>query len=119
MDFFRQFDKGLVDYWKSNNLTEKDFFCRNCGKVLIDTQVVSDVRYNRKRKDFNGRFSIMSVSRKKYIESPFSRWAVKGRILSGKIFFRHLCWDCFFKKLPDIEDIPRRARKGKWYKSVL
>ena len=32
--------------------------------------------------------------RTKYTESAQNRWLVKGRILSNKIYFRHLCWDC-------------------------
>lgn len=40
---------------------------------------------------------------------------MKGKNLFGKTFFRHLCWDCFFKELRNTVDIDRKARKGKWY----
>lgn len=37
--------------------------------------------------------------KKTYIESPQNRWCVKGRTLSGKTYFRHLCWNCLKKEI--------------------
>ena len=111
-------DKSLIEYWKSQNLSESDFYCRECGNILIDLNEAKNIRYKPGFAERRNRFVYID-SKKRYVESAFSRWSILGRDLSGKIFFRHLCWDCFFKHLPEIEDIPRRARKGKWYAAVL
>lgn len=111
-------DKSLIEYWKSWNLSESDFYCRKCGNILIDLNEAKNIQYKPGLAERRNRFVYID-SKKRYVESAFSRWSIIGRDLSGKIFFRHLCWDCFFKHLPEIEDIPRRARKGKWYAAVL
>lgn len=115
---FAVVDKSLAEFWKSQSLSESDFYCRNCGNLLIDLNEAKNVRYKPKPAEYRNRFVCID-SGKWYVESPFSRWSIVGRRLSGKIFFRHLCWDCFFRRLPEVEDIPRRARKGKWYAAVL
>lgn len=118
---FNIVNSTLVEYWKSKNLTEKDFFCRDCGRLIIDLNEASNIKYNKKSK--RASFKFLNINNKNnfkyYVESEYSRWCIKGRDLSGKTFFRHLCWDCFFRHLPEIEDIPRRARKSKWYKAIL
>lgn len=57
--------------------------------------------------------------RLKVAPNETNRWLVLGRTLSGKTFFRHLCWDCFFDKLfAEYKDIKQKARKGKWYAKI-
>ena len=109
---------NLVEYWKQNGLTEKDFYCRECGKLLIDMDELPLLKFSLKPKFLRDRFIDVRTGQR-FTESANSRWCLKGREMSGKVFFRHLCWDCFFKHLPEVEDIPRRARKGKWYAAVL
>ena len=109
---------NLVEYWKQNGLTEKDFYCRECGKLLIDMDELPLLKFSLKPKSLRDRFIDVRTGQR-FTESANSRWCLKGREMSGKVFFRHLCWDCFFKHLPEVEDIPRRARKGKWYAAVL
>jgi len=36
----------------------------------------------------------------------------------NKIFFRHICWDCFYAKLGAVVDIRQKARKSKWYSRI-
>ena len=110
--------KNLIEYWKDHNLTAEDFNCRCCGKFMLDLTDIEDVGYNKtiKAKQL---LLYKSKKNKQYVESEMNRWLVWGRQLSGKTYFRHICWDCFFKQLPDIEDIPRRARKSTWYKDIL
>jgi hypothetical protein len=111
------FDRRLVEYWKSHNLKDSDFFCRECGKFMLDLDNISNVGYNPNAKQrlklYDG-----DCTYKPYAESDTNRWLVKGRTLSGKTYFRHLCWDCFFKHLGEVEDIPKRARKSSWYRDV-
>lgn len=109
----------IKDYWKDNNRSENFNYCRECGKPVIDTEGLKDIGYFPKN---TGNRNLMVLDDKNqfvpYIESQENRWAVRGRTLSGKTYFRRVCWDCFFKKLPEIEDIPRRARKSSWYMDI-
>ena len=85
---------------------------------MIDFSTVNNLQFRNK-----GEITSRSVTKYKktvpYVESEHNRWLVTGRTLSGKTYFRKICWECFFKKLPEIEDIPRRARKSSWYKDIL
>lgn len=101
----------LVEYWKSHNLSIKDFYCRECGKFMLDLENLKDASYLPTAKKLQQKF-------RGYVESEQNRWLVKGRYLSGKVYFRHICWDCFFKHLPEIENISKRALKSSWYKDV-
>ena len=84
---------------------------------MLDLNQIYDLGH-----DING-FYYNTASRigKRYgfSENEHNRWLVKGRTLSGKTFFRHLCWDCFFKELRNTVDINRKARKGKWYAKLV
>lgn len=113
----KNIDKSLIEYWKSFNLSENDFHCRECGKLMIDFRDLLNVGYN---KNMVGKQLILykRIKTKQYVESEQNRWLIRGRTLSGKTYFRHLCWDCFFKHLGEIEDIPKRARKSSWYKDI-
>ena len=108
----------IKEYWKQHGLTEKDFYCRECGKLMLDAENAEIVDYNPNRSE---RFIFVDKSLpgfRPYVESDSNIWLVKGRNLSGKVFFRHLCWDCLFKHLGEVEDIPRRARKSSWYRDL-
>ncbi len=84
---------------------------------MIDIEDLDGVGYNPDR--IGKQCMIYKGDRRtQYVESDKNRWCIRGRTLSGKTYFRHLCWDCFFKHLKEIEDIPRRARKSSWYKDV-
>lgn len=116
-----KFNKEIIEYWKHFGLTEKDFHCRECGKLMLDFSTINNLQF--KPNLNNGEITSKSVVKYKttypYVESEHNRWLVTGRTLSGKTFFRHLCWECFFKHLSEIEDIPKRARKSSWYKDIL
>ena len=115
---FEQNSYPIVEYWKHFNLTPHDFYCRECGKLMIDEEDLKDVRYNPTRKDQRARLCYTYDCDRYYVESEQNRWLTRGRELSGKMYFRHLCWDCFFKHLSEVEDINKRARKSSWYKDV-
>lgn len=44
-------------------------------------------------------FSHTIPVKKEYVESEENLWLVKGRTLSGKTYFRHLCWKCWAKEI--------------------
>lgn len=70
----------------------------------------------------DGFYYMKPGSNKKYYgfsEGEANQWLVKGKTLSGKTFFRRICWDCFFKRLRATVDIDRLARKGKWYAKLV
>ena len=110
---------NIKEYWKENGLSDKDFYCRECGKLMLDVENAEHVRYDPSQTKFICKF-IDSESKKfkLFVESDANIWLVKGRFLSGKTYFRHLCWDCLFKHLGEVEDIPRRARKSSWYRDI-
>lgn len=110
--------KNLIEYWKEHKLTIDDFHCRKCGQFMIDLDDIVDVGYNTNTK-IKIRSLYKSVKSKQFVESEHNRWLIWGRTLSGKTFFRKICWKCFFEMLPEIEDIPKRARKSSWYKDIL
>lgn len=41
---FDSVDKSLVDFWKSYNLEEKDFYCRTCGKLMLDLDQIKGLK---------------------------------------------------------------------------
>lgn len=117
-DIARSSGSNLVDWFKLHNQKPEDFYCRSCGKFMLDLDDLKDVSYNLRMNTYP-----MKLYRGKknvhYVESDANRWLVWGRKLSDKVYFRRICWDCFFMMLPEIEDIPKRARKSSWYKDVL
>lgn len=118
----------LVEFWKKHNLDEQHFYCRSCGKLMLDlneiqgVEVIFNSKKNRdevvKRLHPKKTKSVFNGVRA-YIESPDQRWLIKGRDLSKKLFFRHTCWNCFFKHLKETVDIARKARKSTWYQKIL
>lgn len=46
------FDKRIIPYWEHFGLTEKDFYCRECGKFMLDIDSIGGMRLN-KNGDFN------------------------------------------------------------------
>ena len=118
-DIFNNIDNSLILYWENHSLKKDDFYCRSCGNLMLDINQIYNLKYDLVKNDFY--YETISCKFKKvskrygFIENEINRWLVKGRTLSGKTYFRHLCWDCFFKQLRENVDIQRRARKGKWY----
>lgn len=108
---------SLVQYWMSFGLSEKDFYCRKCGRLLLDLSQIQNLQHD--EHGFYRNTASKAGRRYGFNESEANRWAVKGRTLSGKTFFRHLCWDCFFTSLRNTVDINRKARKGKWYAKLV
>lgn len=113
----KNIELSLISYWESFGLTEQDFHCRECGKLMLDFDDLHGVGYNAEQIG-KQKMLYRDIQTTYYAESEHNRWLVRGRTLSGKTYFRHLCWDCFFKHLGEVEDIPRRARKSSWYKDV-
>lgn len=116
-DFCKVLHSNLDIYWNEHNLSYSDFNCRECGKFMLDVDNIKYVNYKPEPTKFQYKFQ-NTTERMPYVESEQNRWLVRGRILSGKIFFRHICWDCFFKHLPEIENISKRALKSSWYKDI-
>ena len=94
-------DKTIVDYWRSHGLKEKDFYCRDCGKLLINLEELKGVKFSFIDQK-TGKVWLRKPDGKYYVESQQNQWVVKGRTFSGKTFFRHICWDCLFKKIPQV-----------------
>lgn len=110
-------DKSLKDYLLRDR-TVSEFFCRDCRKPLLDFDNLKNVVVSVSK---NGNYNIKYTNKKHtyYIETEHDRWCFHGKTMSGKVFYRHICWDCFFKKLRATTDIARKARKGKWYKKIV
>ena len=81
-----------------HNVHEKDLYCRKCNRLLIDIDEISNVIVRLECK--NAFFCYKYSPSCSYTESSKNRWCVKGRELSGKTYFRHLCWDCLKKEIP-------------------
>lgn len=114
-EIFSKVDSSIVEYWKSLGLTENDFYCRDCGNLIID---LDEIKYLKTCITKYRKFFTTNGHIKKYIESDHNRWAIIGRTLTGKIYHRKICWECFFKKLRATTDIARKARKSCWYKKL-
>ena len=125
-----QLDASMVKYFTELGLTEKDFWCTECGKCLVDIKDLKKFRCitKRKHKDLPIKNPyLIKIDGEETIringnfEPEEYRWLLRGKYLSesNKRVFRHICWDCFFKMLPNIVDIKRAARKSKWYKLIM
>lgn len=117
---FDELDKSFVDFWKLHNLSEKDFYCRTCGKLMLDLNQIKDLKikkYKRGEKFLTGLFA-----KKLVFPNETNRWLVLGRTLSGKTYFRHLCWNCFFDRLfkekNDQAWWMKQIKRGRWYGKV-
>lgn len=117
---FDSVDKSLVDFWKSHNLEEKDFYCRTCGKLMLDLDQIKDLKirhFQHVGKDTIGLFAKRLVP-----PNEINRWLVLGRTLSGKTYFRHLCWDCFFDRLFKEKNDQawwiKQIKRGRWYGKI-
>lgn len=110
-------DKSLKDFLLRDR-SENDFFCRKCKKPLLDFDNLKSIIVT-KSKNGNIIIKYKEKLRQYYIETEYDRWCFYGKTMSGKVFYRHICWDCFFKELKDITDIARKARKSNWYKKIL
>lgn len=118
---FDLFHPKMVQWWKSHRLTEHDFYCRKCGKLMLDmdpaTFDVAPFLFHKSKFPVLGH---TGMSNKSYHESEQNSWLFVGKRLAtlDRVVFRHLCWDCFFDQLPSVVDIQRMARKGKWYGKI-
>lgn len=124
---FAKLDQSVVKYWQLIGRIEKDFYCRSCGELMLDlddfksVEVILDTRENHPhvyefvRRVFPRRqkMSIFNGTRA-YIENENNRWLIKGRVLSGKSFYRHTCWKCFFKNLKAIVDNEKGMTEKQW-----
>lgn len=66
---------------------------------MVNYDEISDVVVN-----FNRKLPFFCYKRQpqtKYTESAQNRWLVKGRTFSGKVYFRHLCWNCLKAEIVD------------------
>lgn len=123
-----QLDASMIKYFSDLGLTEKDFWCTECGKCLVDVDDLKKFRYitTHRRKNLPIKSPYLAKKDGDRIiavlpEPEEYRWLLKGKYLTetNKLVFRHICWDCFYKLLPTVIDIKRAARKSKWYKSIL
>lgn len=112
-------DKKLIEYWQENNLTESDFYCKECGKPLFDFSILEKIEFGGiLRKDSSVPYLKYRNSKQRYIESEQERWAIIGRFLSGKHYQRKICWDCFFKLLPNLILEKQDEIKNKWMQKM-
>ena len=98
MKTFNELDSSLIDFWKMHGISEKDLHCRKCGSALVNFDELENIEVIHGLDGFL--FRDKDAYSKWYVESPQNRWCVKGRTLSGKTYFRHLCWDCLKKEIP-------------------
>lgn len=111
-------DKGILDYWFKLGITEKDFYCKDCGKPLFDFSILEKIELTRWKDKTKLPYTRYKETKDIYRESEQERWAVIGRFLSGKHYQRKICWDCFFKKLPDLILEKRDEIKNKWMQKL-
>jgi len=93
---FTDLHSSLLDFWLLHGISEKDLLCRNCYILMVNYDEVKNVIVKTNEK---GYVFYDTKLKKTYIESPQNRWCVKGRTLSGKTYFRHLCWNCLKKEI--------------------
>lgn len=119
INVFTQVDQSFVQYWIKHNLSNKDFYCRNCEKLMLDLDQLNGLTLKKYIHVGIEKYGLFSKQKKLIAPNENNRWLVFGRTLSGKTYFRHLCWDCFFDKLfKEDQNIKQKARKGKWYAKI-
>ena len=104
-------DNSIKEFWKLHNLTENDFYCKHCGKLLIDINELKGVIYNP-----TIQFKFIK-DKSLYKESIINRFSVKGKLLTDKIYFKKLCWDCFHTELKSF--IIKNKVKHTWKQKLL
>lgn len=111
-------DEKLLDYWKENNLSESDFYCKDCGKPLFDFSILEKIEFLKWKNKEKLPFLRYKDTKKHYIESEQERWCVVGRFLSGKHYQRKICWDCFFKSLKCLIIKKQDKIKNTWMQKL-
>lgn len=121
-------DPSLINYWKTHHNSEdyeKEWHCKHCHKLMINLSELENVYYHPTRQQFFIRGQHVKYKSgeavKEYVESLQNRFLVKGRNLSGKVFFRQLCWDCFHKELEEtiIKLHKTREIKYTWVRKYM
>ena len=121
---FNILDESLVRHFLKHNMTANDLFCRECKRLLFDIEfaksIVCKFEKTVKGQSVPLKQEIFCVNGKiTAVEPEEMRWILIGKNIFGKQYFRHLCWDCFYKHLGEVIDIPHAARKSKWYFRIL
>lgn len=108
-------DDTLRKWWEKHDLTPESFYCKTCGKCLVDIDFIQHtvIKFNIHNRPYINAYG------KNVVEPESMRWMICGKELAGKYRFRHLCWECFFKNLRETVDIARYSRKSTWYKKIL
>ena len=45
-NIFSSLDTSLVSYFAANNIKESDFYCRECGNLMIDVNEIKGLIYH-------------------------------------------------------------------------
>lgn len=99
---------------KQLSLNENDLYCRTCGKLLADKEVLEKL-------EWNGRYNKRGYPTLKNLPTFYNeiQWVIRGRIINNKLYHRHTCWNCYIKELFKHEDVYRRAKKSSYYKKLV
>lgn len=102
MDIKINISKDFEDYLKFTNRTIEDFYCRKCGKLMIDLQTLYDLKINRsKYKEITMKINPANHGWDTNIQ--FQRTQKNMYLILPKTFtnqiklYRHTCWDCYLK----------------------
>ena len=99
---------------KQLSLNENDLYCRTCGKLLADKEVLEKLVWN-------GKYNKRGYPTLKNLPTFYNeiQWVIPGRIINNKLYHRHTCWNCYVKVLFEHEDVHRRAKKSSYYKKLV
>jgi len=97
-------DPSILRFLASTNRTMDDLFCRDCGKQMISDEVLASLRYfdvMKSGKPLKKPYvKNIECDKPTFIECDEDRWIINGKKIGDKKYHRHICWDCFFKKIP-------------------
>lgn len=120
---------SIINWFKSVKIMPENLYCRECGVALI-TENLTDVHYTGKA-DQSGYAKFRRIDKNKssatnivymsgvVLGDDNSRWVLRGRLLSGTLFFRHTCWKCYIKKLFATVDVAKKAKKSSYYRKLF
>ena len=120
-NIFNDIDEKVKEHLLQTRMI-KDFYCKECGKLLLDIEELKKLAYIDKThagKQRTKAYFGYKDSHALYKESDANRWLFFGKVLDRKTYYRQICWNCFFKRLRQEFDIERLARKCKWYTRVM
>lgn len=95
--------EDFKEYLKFTNRTIEDFYCRKCGKLMIDLNTLEKLYIDRKTHK-NIHMKINKLNHGWDTNIKFPRTNENMYLILPKTFtddiklFRHTCWDCYLKE---------------------